>query len=489
LRASTILGVLGLATGLSAASPCMAEPRWTILQNGALTVIGDQSPSTLRDVAVQIEQFRAVVGGLIHNADRPLSVPTVVFVLGDRKSIQPLVPLYKGRPATMAGYFGQGADENYIVLSLEGFEESAAITYHEYTHLLVRNAIRAVPVWLNEGLAEYYGSYALIDHGKAAEIGRALKPHILLLREHYLPIADLLAVDQSSPMYNEGQRRSVFYAESWALTHYLMIAKPNGGAAINKYATEIAEGHAPVEAFRDAFGSSPADFDVELQAYLRRLTFTAVRFTFPERLTVLEPPPARPMTPGEVDAWLGDAQRRVKRVEDAAPRIERAATTEPNTAIAQLALGLLRLSQNRASEALAAFGRAATLAPDDFLTQYVSGVSRLRADPSGSEDQHAGALATLKRAVMLNSASSDAYAALAYAQMMSAATLTEARSSIERSIALSPGRLDYRLRYADIRLLQGDVDGARAILTAIAAIKSDATASNAATARLAAIAR
>ena len=36
----------------------------------SLTVIGDQSPNTLRDVATQIEQLRSVVAGLIRNADR-----------------------------------------------------------------------------------------------------------------------------------------------------------------------------------------------------------------------------------------------------------------------------------------------------------------------------------------------------------------------------------------------------------------------------------
>lgn len=479
---------VALAVGLTAASPCRAAQKWTILQNGTLTVIGDQSPSVLRDVAREIEQFRVVVGGLIHNADRPLPVPTIVFVVGDRKSLEPLLPLYKGRPATIAGYFGEGKDTNYIVMSREGYEESAAIAYHEYTHLLIANAVRALPVWLSEGLAEYYSTYALLDRGKAADVGRPVKPHVLLLRQHYLPLAELIAVDESSPMYNEGERRSIFYAESWALTHYLMIAKQNGGQAINKYATEIAEGRPAADAFHDAFGSSPADFDKELQEYVRRPSFAAMHFAFPERLTALEAASDRAMTQGEVDAWLGDVQRRVNRLDEGGPRIERAAGAEPGIATTQLVLGLLRLSQERIADALEAFGRASALAPGDFLTQYISGVSRLRADPRGSEEQRDRALAALKRAVMLNGASSGAYAALAYVQMLSQSTLADAQTSIERAIVLAPGRLDFRLRYADIRLLRGDVDAARAMLTAISAIKSDRVAAQAAAARLEVIA-
>jgi tetratricopeptide (TPR) repeat protein len=479
---------LAAAVALAIVAPASADSRWSLLNAGSMTIIGDQPPSTLRDVATQIEQFRAVVGGLIHNADRPLSVPTVVFVVGSRKALEPLLPLYKGKPATIAGYFSQGQDTNYIVMSLEGYDESAAITYHEYTHLLVKNAVRSLPVWVNEGLAEYYSTYALVDHGKAADVGRGIKSHILLLRQRYLPIAELIAVDQSSPMYNEGERRSIFYAASWAAVHYLMIARPNGGAAINQYVTDIAEGRPAVDAFKNAFGVSPAEFDKELQTYLRRLTFDAVRFRFNERLTRAEPTPGRPMTPGEVDAWIGDAQRRMHRVEEAAPRIERAASAEPDSAATQMILGLLRLSQQNMTGALDAFGRAAGLAPKDFLTQYVCGISRVRADPHASGEQRRQALETLKRAVMLNGTSSDAHAALAYVEMLSGDTLTDARASIEHAIALSPGRLDYRLRFADIRLLQGDIDAAKNILTSLAAITSDSVASSAASTRLATIA-
>ena len=483
-RAKRYRVLFALAALLLRAAPSSAEARWNILTSGALTILGDQSPATLRDVALQIEQFRFVVGGLIPNADRPLSIPTVVFVVGSRKALEPLVPLYKGKPAAAGGYFGQGQDSNYIVLCLEGYDESTRITYHEYTHLLVRNAVKTLPVWLNEGLAEYYSTYRLIERGKAAIIGQAIAEHVLLLRQRYLPIAELIDVDQSSPMYNEGERRSIFYAESWALTHYLMVAKPNGREQINQYVAAIAEGRAAAEAFQRAFGMSPAQMDKDLQAYLRGFTFKEYHFTFADKLTVAEPGPARAVMPNQVDAWVGDAQRRVGRSSEGAPRIERAVAADPDSAATQMALGLLRLSQENASDALAAFGRAAALAPNDFLTQFVAGVSRVRADPQGSDEQRTQALATLTQATALNGASSDAYAMLAYVQMLSDSTLKEARASIERAVALAPGRLDYRLRYADIVMLLGETAAATRMLTSIAAITFDSVSSAAAKERL-----
>ena len=325
------------------------------MHDGTLTVIGDQSPSTLNEIASQITQFRTVVGGLIHNADRPCPAPTVIFVLGRRGDMEPLLPLYKGKPANVGGYFGSGEDANYIVMSLEAGEESSRIIYHEYTHLLLRNAVRGLPLWLNEGLAEYNSTYAVVERGKAAIVGRASAEHILLLRQRYVPVAQLLAVDHESPMYNEGLRQSIFYAESWVLTHYLMLARPNGPAAINEYVNAIATGRPPVEAFTAAFGTPPADFDKELQIYLRRLSFPAVRFAFAEKLAVEKSVDARVMTAAEVDAWVGDAQRRVGRAAEGTPRVERAAAAEPDAASVQLALGLLRTSQDKPAEAIAAF--------------------------------------------------------------------------------------------------------------------------------------
>ena len=460
-----------------------AEPRWTMVRTPSLTVIGDQSAKTLREVAIQIEQFRAVVAGLIANANRPLSLPTIVFVFGQRKSMQPFMPLYNGKPAEYGGYFQGGADANVMLMSLEGFEESASIIYHEYTHLLLRNAVRSVPTWLNEGLAEYYSGYTLDADGKGAIIGRLLPHHVVRLRETYMPLAELIAVDHSSPLYNERSKRSIFYAESWVLTHYAMTELPGGPAAINRYTAASAEGRAPADAFRDAFGATPAEFDKQLRSYVNRYAFGGRRFEFKDRVGAVAPGPPRTMTAGEANAWLGDVQRRVRR-EEASARIEAAVTADPDAPMTHAALGLLRLSEQREDEGIAALRRAAEMAPDDFLIQFLHGVWLLRVNDSQSSAAVITAAGALKRAVALNPDSADAHGWLAYAQMLSDASLPDARSSIERAMQLAPGRIEYRLRWADIRIQQGGYDDAKALLTQIAAVKIDPDAAAGAKLRL-----
>src|SRR5262245_17989284 len=264
-----------------------------MVRTDSLILIGDQSASTLRDVAVQLEQFRAVVAGLIHNANRPPALPTVVYVFGTRKAMEPYQPLTRSKSAALAGYFQRDQDLNALAISLEGFDESTSVAYHEYTHLLVDNAVRSLPVWLNEGLAEYYSTYRLASNGKEADVGRPPEWRLALLRQSNLPIADVIAVERSSSLYNESNKRSTFYSEAWALPHYILTQLPDGGAAINRYAAEYAEGGSPHDAFVKAFGRTPAEFDRLLRTYTQRGTYSGTKFTFKDKIAVAAPGPSR----------------------------------------------------------------------------------------------------------------------------------------------------------------------------------------------------
>jgi tetratricopeptide (TPR) repeat protein len=491
IRISALAAALLLAgaTHGAAAAPPDGGAKWTMVRTAAMTVIGDQPAEALRDVAIQIEQFRTVVGGLIPNAGHPPSLPTIVFVFGTRKAMQPFLPVANGRTADVAGYFQRSSDVNHIVLSLEGFEESTSVVYHEYTHLLLVSAVRSVPIWLNEGLAEYYSSYTLSRDARTAVIGRVIDWRVEMLREKWLPLADVLVIDSATALHDASQRRSLFYSEAWALTHYLLTQVPDGAAKINRYVVAVAEGQSPSEAFVDAFGATPADFDRQLKTYIRQPAFTATRFTFKDRIQVDAPGPPRSLTATEVDAWLGDLQRRIDRRSEAVGRIETAAAVQPDSAPAQLSLGLLRIDEGRTDEGIGALERARSLAPDDFVIQYLHGVSLLKLDEVGNRRHTAAALLSLQRAVALRRDSPDAIAWLAFAQMLDDKTLPDARESIQRAIELAPGRLDYRLRLADVSILQGDFDEARALLTALARVPFDQAAAGAAKARLDALAR
>jgi tetratricopeptide (TPR) repeat protein len=322
--------------------------------------------------------------------------------------------------------------------------------------------------------------------GRRAEAGHPIAGHILLLRERFVPILELLDTAHSSKLYNEDDRRTIFYAESWALTHYILSQLSNGREAINTYVSRVTAGASPAEAVHAAFGVTPAELERRLRPYVRRAIFSMIRYELPSRVVVAEAAPPRTLSPAEAEAWLGDLQR-AARGEVAAARIEEAAAKAPDAAIAQLALGRLRAQQDRGVEARAALARAAALAPNDFMTQLAHGLWLARAGGRLVQDDEV--VASLRRATVLNPESSEAHAWLALNLMLSPATHGEAKTAIERAMQLAPGRLDYVLHLADIYISDDLFTPARSLLTAVAAVKSDERASAAANSRLASIAK
>jgi tetratricopeptide (TPR) repeat protein len=463
---------------VTAAGGRAAERPWNLVRGRNVTDAGQQSPRTLRQIAVELEQFRFALGAFIRGARQPPSTPTIVYAFDDRRSMEPFLPLYNGKPASLGGYChcGGNDDVNYIVVDLGSFADSSALVFHEYTHLLVRNATPLVPVWLNEGLAEFYSTFRLAGPMKA-EIGRPVERHVVLLRQRTIPIQELVAVTSSSALYNESERRSIFYAEAWALTHYLLTERENGAASINKYMALVASGTGAEQAFAQAFSTTPSGMDVELRNYVARPVFKSMTYQLDDRVEVDEPERAATLAPADAAARLGGIQLRVNRLTEAAPRIEAAAAAGPDLSEAQLALALLRIRQGRTAEARDAIQRAAALAPNDFTTQYLDGLLLLRAQADVSDDARAAmdeaAHAALTRAIAADPDSAEARAWQAYTDIVADTRLPEAHAAMVKAIELAPGRLDFRFRLAEVNLRLGNEAEARQTLANLVATSPD----------------
>ena len=215
--------VLCFLTFLPAQTTVWAKDNWVSVRSKNFFLVGNASEKEIRQVATRLEQFREVFSRLFTRTNLTSPVPTTVIVFKTDKSYAP----FKPNP-NLAGYFQPGPDVNYITLTTEAREGGQSpfnIIFHEYTHLLVNNNSGNVPIWFNEGLAEYYSSVTVTDDQKF-ELGRPISNHVYLLREKkMLPLKTLFQVDHKSPYYNERDKQSVFYAQSWALMHYLILGK------------------------------------------------------------------------------------------------------------------------------------------------------------------------------------------------------------------------------------------------------------------------
>jgi hypothetical protein len=114
--------------------------------------------------------------------------------------------------------------------------------------------------WFEEGFAEYFATTVVDNH--VAKVGFKPPPGDLEVLQQYswLHLADLFAVRHDSQTYNEGDRRSVFYAESWLVVYYLQATQQF--SKLNAYFTAVMERKVPIpDAIQQAFGISAVQFE------------------------------------------------------------------------------------------------------------------------------------------------------------------------------------------------------------------------------------
>ncbi len=445
-----------------------ASSRWTRLRTPNFTLLGEQGDRPLRRVAERLEQFREVFGRVFPNTKQSMPAPIVVHVFGSEKAYQPFMPLFNGKRVEVGGYFQQTDGAYYITLSTEAGEHAYPVIFHEYVHLLVGNALAEVPTWFNEGLAEYYSTYQMFGE-REATLGRVNENHVFALRERFIPLTELLAVDHRSPLYNEGDRRGIFYAESWALVHYLLLGSPQRKGQLVTYLEKFAHGVPAEKAVREAFGP-PEDLEKELRRYVSQSLYRSTRVTFTEKVAIDKDWKIDQPSDADAQAAFAELLLALRRPEDAATRAEAVIKEAPDHARAQAVLGRIRARQGQSEVAATLLGRAVTAAGDtDYLPAYYQAQLLLRGEgqhsPTVTPETARAALALLKRVTTLQPNLADAHGLTAYASL----TANEPKAAMDAAataFTLSP-RHEYALAHARARVFMRD-QAARPALLALA---------------------
>ena len=125
--------------------------------------------------------------------------------------------------------------------------------FREYVHTLLQSNDR-LPLWMNEGLAEFYAN-SIIEDDRVV-LGKARADAILYLRnESLMPLTRLLQVTRESPEYRNEDRTPLFYAQSWALLHYLRVGdRGELRPMLTAYRTRVEQGMDSLAAARESFG-------------------------------------------------------------------------------------------------------------------------------------------------------------------------------------------------------------------------------------------
>ncbi|MBC7933422.1 MAG: DUF1570 domain-containing protein, partial [Rubrivivax sp.] len=469
---------------LVAANAAAAKDTWTSVRSQNFHLVGNASEKEIRQVATRLEQFRDVFTRLIPNANFKSPVPTTVVVFKSDSSYKPFKPVVNGKPLEVAGYFQSGEDVNYITLTTErGRENPYGTIYHEYTHLLVNNTLGkgAVPPWFNEGLAEYYSAFEMSEDRKVY-LGNLIESHLHFLRQQKLiPLRQLFDVDYRSLERNKHETRSLFYAESWALVHYLILG--NEGKRLpqlGKFIDLLGKNTPTEKAFNDAFQTDILSMEKELKDYIQRHTFRAQVATFKNKLEFDSGMQSAPLTEAEAEGYLGDLLAHIGRPADAAARLERALQLDPKLSMAHASLGALLTRQKRFVEAKTHLREAVASGTRSYLAHYyyAYALSREGMDEAGRANGYDDAVARemrehLLKAIELRPDFPESYHLLAFAALIMNDNLDEGVKMIGRARALAPGNEHYAIILAQIYMRQEKFDAARKTIEPLARDASD----------------
>ena len=459
--------LIGLSFVFGAAPAVHAKDNWIAVRTTNFNLVGNASEKDMRLVATRLEQFRDVFTRLLPTARYSSPVPTTVLVFKSMSSYKPfMVP-------GAAGYFQKGEDVNYITLTTElGAQNPFSTIYHEYVHLLIDNTAGNVPVWFNEGLAEYYSTFEIEDDRKV-HLGELIPYHLQTLREErMLPLRRLFEVDHYSPEYNEGSKRGMFYAESWALVHYMILG--NNGERLPQFSKflKLTAANVPLnDAFKQSFQTEVETLEKELKKYVEGHNFRMQIATFEHKLEVEGEITVTPLTEADAQAYLGDLLLHVNRLSDAETRLQQALTLDAKQPMAQASLGILRVRQGRFAEAKQNLREAAGGNSSNYLIHYYYAYALSREGMDANDfikeytpENAALMRAELKKAIELNPKFTESYSLLAFVNMVRGEELDASIDLLKKALALSPGRQDLAFHLAQIYMRQQKFDLAKQTL-------------------------
>ena len=387
-------------------SALAAEKPWTEARSAHFRVVSNGSNGDVRKVLREFEQMRWVFATRFPGSRLESGAPLTVFATRDEATAKALDPvMWKRMGEDLAGAFHQGWEKQYALVRLDswGGEGSKEVVYHEYTHSILRLNAHYLPLWWNEGMAEFYGYTRFEEH--RIYLGAPTERYRELRARTPMPVQTL--INMSTMLSNE----ELFYAQSWALVHFLIYGPGmEDGKRMDKFFSLLQQGTSQNIAFEQVFGDFKS-VDKGLFAYMQQPTFTT---------TILRDPPQiddkgitfRTLSLAETEAELGGFHLWTHDHDRVRPLLEQALRDDPKCGLAHENMGFLDFDDGEETEAAGEFSQAYALDPNLYLSLFAKTMlSPLPASRSVSDLNAFGA--AMGKVLQVNSQFAPAYVQLA----------------------------------------------------------------------------
>jgi len=249
-----------IALGSLAASPALAE--WRRAETEHFIVYGDASEGSLRRYAQKVERFDALLR-TYYPIQTDHEIPKLeIFMAEGRRGMNRMSP---GISAGVAGYYSPNSGRIYTVVDMRS-SMGDVVVFHEYAHhFMFQMKANAYPSWFVEGFAEYYSTASLTD--ERIQFGRHDPGRMNSLTGGFNSWAKMEDVLKGRISDSGRFPAHLYYAQSWAMTHYFM-STPERIQMLGRYLAAVAGGEDSVDAMQAATGRTAAQLQDDVWRYI-----------------------------------------------------------------------------------------------------------------------------------------------------------------------------------------------------------------------------
>ncbi len=435
--------------------------QWRQVDTPHFRVFSDCGERESRKVALEFERFRGMFSK-VFNLQLEEGVKLDIFLFRDRRSFDQYSIRHEGKAVGVSGYFSSGQWENMIAM-VEGWSRDSTLrtVFHEYTHYLVRKL--DWPLWLNEGVAEFYSTFDAGD--KEITLGVPIAEHVLLLRERSLMPMDVMSsAKEMSHFYEDDSQVHLFYAQAWALVHLLQFTEDADlrGSFRSFLARIKSPSVEPGRAFELVFGAYP--LEKQLRRYVRQRAYMVSKI---EVSTDVElETGVREIPEALAVAQLGRLALQMDRPVEADEHFKRALRKQPGLPEALEGLARIALTGQKFSEAEALLERVVDERPDEFFPHWLHVYSLTGNMLSGDELQAKAEriIDECDQVVRINPNFSEAYRRLGEMSLYSRKKTDLAVQRTGEGLEHFPRDSELRLLHARLLISAGNSEAARSHL-------------------------
>lgn len=217
-----------------------AASKWLRADTHNFIIYSDGGEKDLREFAENVERFDATLRKFMQIGSREKPNRLTIYMVRDQATVGRIV-----RDSNVAGFYRPGLEGSFAVANRSQSTQLAALTgtevlFHEYAHhFMFENLSAAYPLWLQEGVAEYYSTVTFTKEGQPVVGTPAYHRALGLFYGTKVPLKSVLTARRYSDVKKSQQE--TFYGRSWLLTHKLMRS-PEGLTRLRNYLTDFFNG-------------------------------------------------------------------------------------------------------------------------------------------------------------------------------------------------------------------------------------------------------